>query len=160
MAYKKLLKLVVSLSEGNDTFDIKSQKIVEHTNSLSLEELINVIENIHVIPESLPHDSTEEKLYAKLSDDFVKKCLKLGYNEKELITISVGIYDIYDAFMDIFNEVLIKFNDPNNFDYNELSELLFEFHFQLSNHIRPHINDCEEELIKLFNFICEKEESK
>ena len=96
----------------------------------------------------------------KLSNDFVKKCLKLGYNEKELITISAGIYDIYDAFMDIFNEVLVKFNDPDNLDYDDLGDLLSEFHVQLHHHIRPHINDCEDDMIKLLNFIDEKEESK
>lgn len=94
MNYSELLKLVIDLSNGNDTFDIKSQKIIKHTNILSLEDLINIIENIHVIPEALPHDSTAEKLYAKLSDAIVSKAFtELGLTSR-VVTERADVADV------------------------------------------------------------------
>jgi type II restriction enzyme len=40
--------------------------LIEHVNST--ENLLDIIQQIGIIPESIDHDSTEEKLFSKASD--------------------------------------------------------------------------------------------
>lgn len=73
MEYAKLLDLIYNLSNTDDGFAVSVEKLQECVYGLSREELIPLLENIGIIPESIKHDSTEEKLYSKASDIVLAK---------------------------------------------------------------------------------------
>lgn len=81
-------------------FHILKQEIIEKSNlgfveaskqleslifSCSKEDLLELVKEIGTIPEEIGHDSTEEKLYTKVSDIvFAKALYEFGYNVKVL----------------------------------------------------------------------------
>lgn len=62
-----------------DNFQIASDKIQDIIFSLTKEKFIPLVAEIGAIPEFIKHDSTEEKLYTKVSDIILAKCfIELG----------------------------------------------------------------------------------
>ncbi|GHU96684.1 type-2 restriction enzyme HindIII [Spirochaetia bacterium] len=62
------------------TFENSSQMIQDIIFGLNKQELIPIITEIGAIPEDIGHDSSEEKLFAKVSDIVLAKCFQeLGF---------------------------------------------------------------------------------
>ena len=62
-----------------------SEAIDKRIGSLKKEEILELVEEIHVIPEAFGHDSSEEKIYAKASDSIVARALaQLGLTTRVL----------------------------------------------------------------------------
>jgi type II restriction enzyme len=53
------------------SFVAASEEIGKRISGLSKDQIIGLVEEIHVIPESIEHDSSEEKIYTKASDAVV-----------------------------------------------------------------------------------------
>lgn len=65
MTFKELISLIKKTSKVNDFVDA-TKKVIEYINELS--DVTNLLYDIGAIPESLVHDSTEERLFSKASD--------------------------------------------------------------------------------------------
>ena len=74
MNYKNIKKLVKNLANRN--FIEASDNLQDVIWGISLPDTISIIAEVGIIPEDIPHDSTEEKLYAKVSDILFAKALK------------------------------------------------------------------------------------
>jgi len=74
MTFKALCNSIKNLSEEYIFQDaIKElEKII--FDDIKKEDLINLVKEIGIIPESIAHDSKEEKLYAKVSDIILSRC--------------------------------------------------------------------------------------
>jgi hypothetical protein len=78
MNYTTLLNLVTKLSDIDvDNFVESSDKIQEQIFNLPSEDILPLVKEIGTIPESIPHDSTIEKLYAKTADIVLARCFQL-----------------------------------------------------------------------------------
>lgn len=75
MNFNGLCKLIETFATSLD-FQDASDQLEEKIFSLSKEEFIPLITEIGTIPESIDHDSTEEKLYSKVSDIVLAKCFQ------------------------------------------------------------------------------------
>ena len=58
-------------ARDNYSFVAAAEEIEMRISRLTKDEIIELVEEIHVIPESFDHDSTEEKIYTKASDAVV-----------------------------------------------------------------------------------------
>ncbi|MDR2660295.1 MAG: HindIII family type II restriction endonuclease [Spirochaetaceae bacterium] len=80
------LRSIIKDKYSSGTFETSSDSIQIKIFDLKKEELIPIITEIGAIPEDIGHDSSEEKLYAKVSDTVLAKCfqelgLKSSVNE-------------------------------------------------------------------------------
>lgn len=67
--YKEIIKIISDhKNDGEKAFSEIVDIMDNFLNSLGKDEFIDIVNNIGIIPESIPHDSTEEKLYSKVSD--------------------------------------------------------------------------------------------
>ena len=66
--FENLLEKIKILSSRDDSFIENSNKINEFIKNINKNELIILLKEIGTIPESIEHDSTEEKLFSKASD--------------------------------------------------------------------------------------------
>ena len=74
MEFKELETLVREESESDDkTFDESSTRIQKKIFALSKKRTTQLLKNIGIIPESIRHDSSEEKLFAKATDILLAK---------------------------------------------------------------------------------------
>lgn len=84
--YNEILTLIDNwVDEGTTDFPTMSKDIEGVLGKLKRNELVEVVEQIGVIPEKYEHDSTHEKLYAKMSDCVI--CFvfgQLGFEAKVL----------------------------------------------------------------------------
>ncbi len=76
MIFKELKKLIYTESKNNKNFQKSCEYIQEKIFKLNLEKIIPLIRNIGIIPESISHDSSEEKLYSKTSDILLAKAFQ------------------------------------------------------------------------------------
>ena len=84
MNFSRFKELVCILSK-EESFQVSSEKIKDIVFSLEKEDLIVLVDEIGAIPESIDHDSTEEKLYSKASDIILAKCfMELGLKAEVL----------------------------------------------------------------------------
>lgn len=66
-------------------FTTASEQLEERLFKCSKTDLLEIILNIGAIPEDISHDSTEEKLYTKVSDIvFAKSLMEMGYSVRVL----------------------------------------------------------------------------
>lgn len=73
------LKYIIKTLSVNENFQNASDKIQNIIFNLSKNNFIPLITEIGSIPEDISHDSTEEKLYTKVSDIILAKCfIELG----------------------------------------------------------------------------------
>ncbi|MDR1096167.1 MAG: HindIII family type II restriction endonuclease [Spirochaetaceae bacterium] len=75
MNFKELRSLIKGES-SNGTFEASSDLIQTKVFDLKKEEIIPIVTEIGAIPEDIGHDSSEEKLYAKVSDIVLAKCFQ------------------------------------------------------------------------------------
>ncbi|NPV01283.1 MAG: HindIII family type II restriction endonuclease [Brevinematales bacterium] len=81
MNYQELLKIIKQESENTDTFNDSSEKIQRLIFSLDKKSFIPILSEIGIIPESILHDSSEEKLFAKVADIALAKAFhEIGLN--------------------------------------------------------------------------------
>lgn len=74
--YENLLNIISShISEFID-FKKISEPVEDYLQTISKEDFINILDNIGTIPEKVEHDSTEEKLYSKVSDIVLSKAFQ------------------------------------------------------------------------------------
>ena len=79
MEFSKL-RTIIKEESIKGTFISSSDFLQDVIFSLQKSELIPIITEIGSIPEDIGHDSTEEKLYAKVSDIVLAKCFQeLGF---------------------------------------------------------------------------------
>ncbi len=80
MIFVELRNIIKELS-GTETFQSATDIIQKIIFNLEKEDFIPLITEIGAIPEDIEHDSSEEKLYTKVSDIILAKCfMELGYN--------------------------------------------------------------------------------
>jgi type II restriction enzyme len=70
------LRIKIREESSKGTFEHSSDAIQKLVFELSREEILPIITEIGAIPEDIGHDSSEEKLYAKVSDIVLAKCLQ------------------------------------------------------------------------------------
>ena len=85
--YEVVLDLIDSWVDSEKRDFATMSKDVEHfLSEIETEEMVRVVEEIGIIPEKYDHDSTHEKLYAKMSDCVVSYVLKtLGFETRVLV---------------------------------------------------------------------------
>ena len=77
MEFGKLKTLIRKESKSDDkTFDESSARIQEKIFALSKKQTVLLLKNIGIIPESIHHDSSEEKLFAKVADILLAKAFQ------------------------------------------------------------------------------------
>ena len=77
MEFKELEMLIREESKSDDkTFDESSARIQKKIFALSKRRTIRLLKNIGIIPESIRHDSSEEKLFAKTADILLAKTFR------------------------------------------------------------------------------------
>lgn len=64
--YSELMQIINSINGYG--FDEGTNKIFEWINNLSIYDFLELVRQIGIIPESIEHDSSSEKLYSKASD--------------------------------------------------------------------------------------------
>ncbi|MDO4627785.1 MAG: HindIII family type II restriction endonuclease [Planctomycetia bacterium] len=81
MDFPQLLSLITEQAQSKtETFVRASENIQRAISQLDEESMLNILYNIGSIPESLPHDSTEEKLFAKAADIILAEAFnRLGF---------------------------------------------------------------------------------
>ena len=72
--YQDIMKNIHSLSEL--PFESASIQIQERIDHLERKEFLDILREIGTIPESIAHDSTEEKLYSKMSDAVLSRAFR------------------------------------------------------------------------------------
>jgi type II restriction enzyme len=70
------LRSIIKSKSPNRTFEASSDLIQTKIFDLKKEDIIPIITEIGAIPEDIGHDSSEEKLYAKVSDIVLAKCFQ------------------------------------------------------------------------------------
>ncbi|MCU6726661.1 Type-2 restriction enzyme HindIII [uncultured Clostridium sp.] len=81
--FDKLIEKIFELE--NEEFKIATDRIKEFIDNIPEVEFKNIVKEVGTIPESIEHDSTEEKLYSKASDIVLARCFRmLGLAAKAL----------------------------------------------------------------------------
>ncbi|MCL2270308.1 MAG: HindIII family type II restriction endonuclease, partial [Treponema sp.] len=70
------LRSIIKVESEKRTFLTSSEMIQSMVFDLKKEDIIPIITEIGSIPEDIVHDSSEEKLYAKVSDIVLAKCFQ------------------------------------------------------------------------------------
>lgn len=84
-AYKKIKHKIDDICKEDSSFEEKSNYMKNYVEDISFDDFIDIIINIGVIPESVKHDSTEEKFYAKVSDIILSRAFsELGLKSRVL----------------------------------------------------------------------------
>lgn len=94
-AYEKLKFKINCLCKKDTTFEEKTKYVEKYINNISYNDFIDVVINIGVIPESVNHDSTEEKFYAKVSDIILSKVFSELGLKSQVLTERGDSADVY-----------------------------------------------------------------
>lgn len=94
-AYEKLKSKIDYICKRNTNFEEKTRYIEKYLNDISYDDFINIVINIGIIPESVVHDSTEEKFYAKVSDIILAKAFSELGLKSQIITERGDSADVY-----------------------------------------------------------------
>lgn len=85
MIYNELVNKIIEESKKNN-FKTRTGNMQLYVDSLTRDELIDVVKNIGIIPERINPSSTEEKLYSKTSDIILSRCFnEIGLKSEVLI---------------------------------------------------------------------------
>lgn len=83
MDFKTLRKEIIEKSKLD--FVTASTQLEELVFKCTKDDILNIITEIGIIPEDIGHDSSEEKLYTKVSDIIFAKALQeMGYEVQVL----------------------------------------------------------------------------
>lgn len=78
-------EFVKFISSFQCNFKEATNKVREYIDGLDKVDFLEIVKNIGMIPESIEHDSSEEKLYSKASDIVLARCFRmLGLASKAL----------------------------------------------------------------------------
>ncbi len=75
MAFQELLSFLFQQAQTT-TFRAAAVNIQKRLSGMTNAVFLKILEEIGVIPEKVPHDSTEEKLFAKTSDIVLCECFR------------------------------------------------------------------------------------
>ncbi len=75
MNFEKLRQKIQEESANVHTFEYSVQRIQQYVFESSMDDFIQMVSQIGTIPESISHDSSEEKLYAKAADVILARSL-------------------------------------------------------------------------------------
>ena len=79
--FNQFISLIQQYIQADNDFALSSKLIEEFINHLSKQELMDILVHIGIIPESIEHDSTAEKLFSKASDSVLSRTFReLGLN--------------------------------------------------------------------------------
>lgn len=106
MEYKKLLDKMNSLLETSD-FQGVSEFFENFIFNLSKDKFLPILRQIGSIPEYIYHDSTAEKLYAKISDIVLAKCYRELNLNSQVIKSRANCADVI-AKSDFHNYSLVS----------------------------------------------------
>lgn len=82
-----LVELIAELAENGASFQSRGESLADFVDSLSEEDVLEHLLQGGVIPESLEHDSTEEKLFAKYCDLIISRGFSLlGFDSRAVDT--------------------------------------------------------------------------
>lgn len=102
-SYDELLDIIFTHVDNNVDFNEISIPIKEYLDNINKNSFIHIVDNIGTIPEKIGHDSTEEKLYSKVSDIVLSKAFQyLGMK-------STAVSERADA-ADVLTESIMGFN--------------------------------------------------
>ncbi len=83
MEFKDLIEFINIASSEN--FKDSTKKAIDFIDKIPLKSFKELVKNIGTIPECIEHDSTQEKLYSKVSDIVLARCFReLGLKSKAL----------------------------------------------------------------------------
>lgn len=83
--FENLLEKIKMLSNKDNSFIENSNEINEFIKNINKSELIILLKEVGAIPESIEHDSTEEKLFSKASDSILSRAfIEIGLKSKVL----------------------------------------------------------------------------
>jgi len=83
--FEKFLNLILDSANDFKTYEESISVIKKHISSLTKTELIEIVEEIGSIPESIDASSSEEKIYSKSSDIILARCfVELGFKSKAI----------------------------------------------------------------------------
>ncbi len=74
--YDKLLEIITAHIDESNDFKKISEPIKAYLDTIGKDDFIFILDNIGTIPEKIEHDSTEEKLYSKVSDIVLSKAFQ------------------------------------------------------------------------------------
>lgn len=75
-SYDELLEIISTHIDESNDFKKIATPVKDYLDKISKEEFIFILDNIGIIPEKIEHDSTEEKLYSKVSDIVLSKAFQ------------------------------------------------------------------------------------
>lgn len=76
MTFSELLKLIANAAGSSNSFLSVCQKIEELIFKMDAASLPDLVVEIGSIPESINHDSSSEKMFAKAADIILARCLR------------------------------------------------------------------------------------
>lgn len=84
--FSDLLVQIDLVTKSAPNFQIASEELTAYINQTDKESFLNILKEIGTIPESIPHDSTAEKLFAKVSDAVLSRAFsELGLKSSVMI---------------------------------------------------------------------------
>ncbi len=92
MTFEELKRIIYSCKELS--FTAATEKIQEIVFALGKADIIELISQIGALPEDIEHDSTEEKLYTKVSDIILAKSLLEMNLEAKVLTQRADCADV------------------------------------------------------------------
>ena len=72
-AFHSLQEEARKIVQNTESFTKMSIDIRDYIFGLNITEFLGCLEEIGIIPENIPHDSSEEKFYAKVSDTILSR---------------------------------------------------------------------------------------
>ena len=102
-SYDKLLEIISKHIDESNDFNKIFEPVNSYLDRISKDDFIFILDNIGTIPEKIEHDSTEEKLYSKVSDIVLAKAFQyLGMR-------SMAVSERGDA-ADVLSESIVGHN--------------------------------------------------
>lgn len=84
--FNDLLTEIKTVAESAANFQLASEELTAYINQTDKTDFLNILKEIGTIPESIPHDSTAEKLFAKVSDAVLSRAFsELGLKSSVMI---------------------------------------------------------------------------
>ncbi len=94
MIFGELCDTIFALCKNKNDTKLHSEELEAEIFSLSKTELIPLVSNAGIIPESIAHDSSEEKLFTKATEIILAKCFQELGLKAETIKTRSGCADV------------------------------------------------------------------
>ena len=103
--FEQLINKIKTLSDGE--FKQATIEIQEFINQIPDNEFKAIVKQIGIIPENIPHDSTEEKLYSKTSDIVLARCFRMLGLASKALDERADSADILAESISVYNYSLV-----------------------------------------------------